>query len=221
MARAISAELAPKLPMGGQEEVKTVLRYGVLAALDASFGAYSDTARASISHVLSDSGIAGLRAYIDGPMAGQLRAELGHIPPQMTFVFGHTHKPFIDTLVPAKGPVVQLCNTGGWYLDSPRLNWREGVSLVLVDDALNTVSVRCFATPQNGVTAATEVRLASHHTPDGDTFAAEVAAFVAADAPVWDALAGVAAAEYDLRQSLLLARLSQSDHAALGAGGVI
>lgn len=221
IAWAISTEFADKLPMGGREDVKSALRYGVLAAMDASFGAYSDTARASISQVLSESGVAGLRNYFDGPVSAQLRDELGHIPPQVTFVFGHTHKPFVDMLVPSKGPVVQLCNTGGWYLDSPRLNGREGVSLVLVDDALNTVSVHCFATPQNGNRAAAQVTLASHHTADGDAFAAQVAAFVAADPPVWDALAQIAATEYDLRQGMLLSRLSQSDHAALDAGGMI
>lgn len=221
IARAISAELGPKLPMGGQQGVKAALRRGVLAALDASFGAYTDTARASISEVLSDSGIKGLRAYIDGPLSGQLRDELGHIPPQLSFVFGHTHKPFIDTLVPAKGPVVQICNTGGWFLDSPRLNGREGVSLVLVDDALNVVSVRCFATPQNGAAAPTEVRLASHPTADGEAFAAEIEGYVAAERPVWAHLAQVAASEYALRQEVLLARLNQSDHAAISAGGML
>ncbi|WP_050525191.1 GMC oxidoreductase [Pseudorhodobacter ferrugineus] len=220
IARAISAELGPKLPMGGQEGVKAALRYTVLAALDASFGAYTDTARASISDALSDSGVDGVQAYIDGPLAGQLRDELGHIPPQLSFVFGHTHKPFIDTLVPAKGPVVQLCNTGGWYLDSPRLNGREGVALVLVDDMLNVVSVRCFATPQNGAVAPTEVRLASHPTPDGEAFAAEVAGYVAAAGPVWAHLAQVAATEYALRQEMLLARLNRSDHEAIIAGGM-
>jgi hypothetical protein len=221
MARAISNHLGPKLPMGGQNRMKTTLRYGILAALDASFGALSDEERASIEVVMSDSGIAGLRAYIDGPVAGQLRAELGHIPPEVTFVFGHTHKPFIDTVVPAKGPVVQVCNTGGWYLDSPRLNGREGVSLVLVDDALNVVSIRCFATPTNGACCPVEVRLASHHSPDGDAFADEIAAYVAADQSIWAELSAIAAQEYILRQNLLLSMLTQSDHAAHDTRGTL
>jgi hypothetical protein len=221
MARAIANHLGPKLPMGGQNRMKTTLRYGILAALDASLGAYADEERASISHALSDSGAAGLRAYLDGPLAGQLRNELGHIPPELTFVFGHTHKPFVDTVVPAKGPVVQVCNTGGWYLDSPRLNGREGVSLVLVDDALNVVSVRCFATPTNGQCCPVEVRLASHHAPDGEAFAANIAACVAADQPVWAALSQVAAAEYLVRQNLLLSLLRQSDQNAHETKGVL
>lgn len=221
MARAIAKNIAPKLPMGGKDRMRTALRYGILAALDASFGAFSDEERASISHVMSESGIAGLRAYIDGPLVGQLREELGHIPPELTFVFGHTHKPFADALVPGKGPVVQLCNTGGWYLDSPRLNGREGVSLVLVDDALNVVSVHCFATPVNGACGKVEVRLVSHHTPDGVAFAAEIEGLVTADAAIWSELSEVAAREYNLRQNLLLAILSRSDHAAHETGGVL
>lgn len=221
MARAIAKNLSTKLPMGGQDRMKTALRYGVLAALDASFGAFSDEERASIADVMSDSTIAGLRAYIDGPLAAQLQDELGYIPPEVTFVFGHTHKPFIDTVVPAKGPVWQVCNTGGWYLDNPRLNGREGVSLVLVDDALTVVSVRCFVTPPNGVYSPVEVRLASHHSPQAQAFADTVTGFVAADAPLWAALADIAAQEYVVRQNLLLSILSQSDHAAHDTGGVL
>jgi hypothetical protein len=143
------------------------------------------------------------------------------MPPEVTFVFGHTHKPFIDTLVPEKGPVLQVCNTGGWYLDSPRLNGREGVSLVLVDDALNVVSVHCFATPINGACCPVEVRLASHHTPDAEAFAAEVESFVQADHAVWANLAKVAAQEYQARRNLMLTMLNQSDHAAHENGGML
>jgi hypothetical protein len=207
--------------MAGQSNLKSVLRHGVLAALDVSFGKFSDEERASISTVMSDSGIAGLHAYLDGPIYGQLRAELGHIPPEVTFVFGHTHKPFIDTVVPATGPVVQVCNTGGWYLDSPRLNGREGVSLVLVDDALNVVAVQCFATPVNGAPCPVTVRLASHHSADGAAFADQIAAHVAADVAVWDNLAQVAAQEYGLRRNLILSLLARSDHAAHDHKGVI
>lgn len=221
MARSLSAALAPKLPIGGHDRMKALLRQAILAALDASFGAFSDEERASIAKVLSESGVAGLRAYVDGPLAQQLRAELGHIPPNLTFIFGHTHKPFVDTLVPERGPVIQLCNTGGWYLDSPRLNGREGVSLVVMDDALNVVSLRCFATPINGMAAGMEVRLVSAPSPDGQIFAAKLEADVAADAALWADLSQVAAREYHKRQNLLLAMLSKADHAAHVAGGVI
>lgn len=221
MARGIAKSLGPKLPMAGQSNMKSALRHGVLAALDVSFGRFSDEERASISQVMSASGIAGLRAYIDGPVADQLQTELGHIPPEITFVFGHTHKPFIDTVVPATGPVLQVCNTGGWYLDSPRLNGREGVSLVLVDDALNVVSVQCFATPINGAACPVEVRLASHHSADGVAFAAGVEANVAADAAIWADLAQVAAREYEVRRNLILSLLARSDHAAHEHGGVL
>jgi hypothetical protein len=221
LARGIAKTLGPKLPMAGQSDMKSALRHGILAALDVSFGMFSDEERASIARVMSDGGIAGLHAYIDGPVAGQLQAELGHIPPEVTFVFGHTHKPFIDTVVPATGPVLQVCNTGGWYLDSPRLNGREGVSLVLVDDALNVVSVRCFATPINGAPCAVEVRLASHHSADGAAFAAEIEANVAADAAIWADLAQVAAQEYEVRRNLILSLLGHSDHTAHEHGGVL
>jgi hypothetical protein len=119
------------------------------------------------------------------------------------------------------GPVVQVCNTGGWYLDSPRLNGREGVSLILIDEALNVVSVHCFATPENGKATSVSVRLVSHHSADGAAFAAEVERYVAADQPIWDALSATAAAEYERRQNVILDMLNASDHRAHESGGVL
>jgi hypothetical protein len=93
--------------------------------------------------------------------------------------------------------------------------------LVLVDEALNVVSVHCFATPTNGACCPIEVRLASHHTPEAEAFAAQVQAYVAADAAIWKNLSEVAAAEYAHRRDLMLLMLGRSDHAALEAGGVL
>lgn len=222
MARGIAGKLAPHLPMGGQDRMKTVLRYAVMGALDATLGAYADEDRIGVNSALSPAGIAGLRAYIDGPATGQLTQELGKLPQDLTFVFGHTHKPFTDTLIPGtSGPVVHVGNTGGWYLDSPRLNGREGVALLLIDDDLNVVLLHCFATPVNGVPLKPEVRLVSRHNQGGEAFAAEIAGFMAADPDLWNGLSATAAREYEIRQNVILDMLNASDHRAHENKGVL
>ena len=45
---------------------------------------------------LTAAGQTGLRDYLEGPVRGQLRQQLGQVPEEVTFVYGHTHKPFVD-----------------------------------------------------------------------------------------------------------------------------
>ena len=79
-----------------------------------------------------------------GPVATQATAEIGN-PGEVTFVFGHTHKPFVEerTMATFSSPVA-VVNTGGWVVDAPQLSPLKGASLVLIDDQLNVASVRCY-----------------------------------------------------------------------------
>ena len=45
--------------------------------------------------ILSPHAETGLASYLDGPVVTQMTAEIG-APGDVTFVFGHTHKPFVD-----------------------------------------------------------------------------------------------------------------------------
>lgn len=89
----------------------------------------------------------GLHTYLQGPVLNQLHAEYDgrELPEQLTFVFGHTHKPFEQTLKPAgfRRPV-SIHNTGGWVVDSPRTTPLQGGAAVLVDEDLNAVSLRVY-----------------------------------------------------------------------------
>ena len=86
----------------------------------------------------------GLLTYLGGAVATQSAAEIGH-PDDVTFVFGHTHKPFIESrTTPAFAAPVEVVNTGGWVVDTPQLNPLKGASLILIDDQLNVASIRCY-----------------------------------------------------------------------------
>ena len=86
----------------------------------------------------------GLLTYLSGAVATQSAAEIGH-PEEVTFVFGHTHKPFIETRATTAFPTpVHVVNTGGWVVDTPQRNPHKGASLILIDDALNVASLRCY-----------------------------------------------------------------------------
>jgi UDP-2,3-diacylglucosamine pyrophosphatase LpxH len=86
----------------------------------------------------------GLLTYLNGAVATQTAAEIGH-PDDVTFIFGHTHKPFIETRVAAAfASPVKVLNTGGWVVDTPQLNPFKGASLILIDEELNVAALRCY-----------------------------------------------------------------------------
>ena len=73
-----------------------------------------------------------------------MTAEIG-APGDVTFVFGHTHKPFVDMRTTRAFPSpVSVVNTGGWVVDTPQLNPLKGASLILIDEELNVACVRCY-----------------------------------------------------------------------------
>jgi UDP-2,3-diacylglucosamine pyrophosphatase LpxH len=94
--------------------------------------------------VLSPHAEQGLTDYLSGPVGGQVTAEIGS-PGETTFVFGHTHKPFVEprTVSPFPAPI-DVVNTGGWVVDTPEPNPLKGASLILIDEDLNVASVRCY-----------------------------------------------------------------------------
>ncbi len=94
--------------------------------------------------ILSPHADQGLTTYLDGPVATQMAAEIG-AQRDVTFVFGHTHKPFVDVRTTKLFPSpVSVVNTGGWVVDTPELNPLKGASLILIDDELNVACIRCY-----------------------------------------------------------------------------
>jgi UDP-2,3-diacylglucosamine pyrophosphatase LpxH len=95
--------------------------------------------------ILSPNAEEGLISYLNGPVVTQATAEIGS-PRDVTFIFGHTHKPFVEhRTTDAFSAPVAVVNTGGWVVDTPELNPIKGASIILIDEKLNVASVRCYA----------------------------------------------------------------------------
>jgi Calcineurin-like phosphoesterase len=95
---------------------------------------------------LSPAGLAGLQTYIEGPLALQLRRENpDEQPDQVSFVFGHTHKPFEDrTAYRGYRRPVEVYNTGGWVVDSVQPDRRQGAAAVVIDEDLNVAALHLY-----------------------------------------------------------------------------
>lgn len=96
---------------------------------------------------LSPSSFAGLLRYLNIYVRRQFRDEWDdRVPDRLSFVFGHTHKPF-SRLVRASAVFrgrVAVYNTGGWVVDRVAPDSAYGCGLVLVDDNLNIVHLRMY-----------------------------------------------------------------------------
>lgn len=96
--------------------------------------------------VLSPSGELGLDGYLSLPLRTQALRECPDLRDrEVSFVFGHTHKPFEQRrTVPSYEHPVDVYNTGGWVVDTITPAPLQGAALVLIDDQCNTASIRLY-----------------------------------------------------------------------------
>lgn len=93
----------------------------------------------------------GLREYVEEPLHRQFADEYKRVhnakpPRDLTFVFGHTHKPF-ERRIKFKNygnTPVGVYNTGGWVVDSEQTEEVHGGAILLFDEDLNAASLRMY-----------------------------------------------------------------------------
>ena len=169
------------------------LKYGVKldqviqAAVDFTASRGAEQQRDSYAKVMMGSEITDLRWYVGGPVRHQFAERPGtKLPEDLTFIFGHTHKPFQDQIVihPFKRPV-SIFNTGGWVLDEPQLRPAQGASAILIDDTLDVVALRLFNNPVNGKMNPVHVADAGKRGSQTGDLLARVQKAVEATQPDW------------------------------------
>ena len=165
--------------------------------------------------VLSDDARAGVRDYVGGAVLDQLRragwddglTQPGADAGRLSFVFGHTHKPFqAEMIVPGITRPVQLWNTGGWVVDHPGSSPAQGASAVFVDSDANVASLRLFNDPMNG--EMNPVRAEGSHGPDDrdNPLLASLTDAVDRTADVWAEFSARCRVAIDNRARVLRAR---------------
>jgi hypothetical protein len=95
----------------------------------------------------------GVSAYLEGPLLQQIVADLGSVPRDLGFIFGHTHKPFVETWSVTGYPApVEIHNTGGWVVDTAEPAVSQGGVAVLLDEDLNVASLQFYRQNADGGT---------------------------------------------------------------------
>jgi len=87
-----------------------------------------------------------LDQYIGRYVLSQLKRECRRgLPDHLTFVFGHTHKPFEEVMhVPAIEAPVHVYNMGGWVVDTIHTAPHQGGSIVVIDEDGYAASIRMY-----------------------------------------------------------------------------
>lgn len=188
------------------------LREWVLkAALHKAAGSLSmglERRQAAADTLLSKDAAEGLSWYIGELLTRQFRQETGSVPESLAFVFGHSHKPFVDC---RKG--VRVLNTGGWTIDAPEAQPLHGAAAVLIGDDLTAVSLRCYNEGSYDMRVEEPVAAGAEHS----ALYRRVEGILGAQPEPWRSFGETARAEVERRLAAFGARLSVKAKAA-GAG---
>ncbi len=108
---------------------------------------------------LSPAAQQGLKDYLEVYLKRELENSLGGtIPPEVTFVFGHTHKPFEMTQrYEGFTDELKVYNSGGWVVDTLDADPLHGSAMIVADEALNVASIRMYNEGNSEVLGAVHV----------------------------------------------------------------
>ncbi|MGH8306817.1 MAG: metallophosphoesterase [Gammaproteobacteria bacterium] len=115
-------------------------------ALKATLGKLAEREVKDTGQPLSQEAEAGLKVYLETLLRAQIADENGSpVPRDLTFIFGHTHKPFERSRdYQGYAGAVQLFNSGGWVVDSQSPTPIHGGAVIVVDEELNSASIRMY-----------------------------------------------------------------------------
>jgi hypothetical protein len=114
--------------------------------LKVSIGRMAASERDQPDVELSPDALQGLKDLMENEIYNQLCTELGNtIPDDITFIFGHTHKPFERKMqFDHYTNEVKVYNSGGWVVDTMNQQSLIGGSVILADDNFDVVALHMY-----------------------------------------------------------------------------
>lgn len=153
--------------------------------------------------VLTPDATAGLKIYLERYLLSQIRQELkGMMPEELSFVFGHTHKPFqMEQHYEGYPHAVKIFNGGGWVVDTMTQQPLHGGSVILIDEHLDVISLQMYREGKKAVTVE-DVTDDENKTCD---FHRRISQAIRLDLDPWKSFAQLAEEEVRIRYSNLAA----------------
>jgi hypothetical protein len=153
---------------------------------------------------LSAGAIEGLRQYLEVMLRRQVEVEHGPMPERVTYVFGHTHKPFQQAMeFEGYSEGVRVLNTGGWVVDTVERDPLHGGAVVVIDEDLNAVNLRIFNEGRYRARVEEPLRPGEAHS----ALYLEVSQIVNPDREPWQSLGETIDREIEMRAELLKSRI--------------
>lgn len=163
--------------------------------------------------VLRENTERGLAEYVEGPLHWQLaKACNDDVPEHVTFLFGHTHKPFVGRRAYAGyHHDVAIANTGGWVVDTVDPKPLHGAAVILLDENLNGVSLKMYSQEETSDRYDVVVKPIPSTGGSAVEFARRIQGIVDANRDPWNALSTTAARVVRSRGDDLQRIIARSD----------
>lgn len=176
--------------------------------LNLTVGRMASNERNEPEVVLTPDATDGLKHLMEHYILNHLREELGKVPADMAFVFGHTHKPF-QQLINYAGysAPVKVYNGGGWVVDTLEQQPLHGGSVVLIDENLDIATLQMY---KEGKSAVTVESLPDHNGGISD-FHRQIEVMVNMQAEPWAGFAATVGSEVKLRHEDLKIIINSED----------
>lgn len=165
---------------------------------------------------LSDESQKGLWRYLEGPLKRQILGELGieEISRDVSFVFGHTHKPFEQDMNFEGYPGwVHVYNSGGWVVDTVDRQYQHGGAVILIDENLNAAALRMYNERDKLEEYQVQVCEANHPGDEPGQFFSEIDRRVAQNSELWQDFSKTVARAVSVRAEDLRARINNPGYA--------
>ena len=209
MLHGIVDRLAEKYDLPGWDVATAKI---IKLTVDAAVDKIMDTERKHTARPLSEEAEEGLWAYMNGPLMDQILIERQHMPGDVTFVFGHTHKPFQEDMNFRGYPEwVNVYNTGGWIVESIDPEPLHGGAVVLVDEDLNTVSLRMYNEAEDRTGYEVVLKQAVHEGENINPFFHRLNGLVKPVKDPWKSFSDIAYRTVRKRAQNLRARIREKD----------
>ncbi len=178
--------------------------------LEVTLGRIAALERNQPAQLLSPDAQQGLQWYMEGPLLEQLRIEnQQNIPAQITLLFGHTHKPFEEEMRFAGYPApISVYNSGGWVVDQLQPTPIFGAAAILIDEQLQTASLRLYNQAETPEDYLVRVEEASSKLGSTNTLLQHVKALVDPTSDPWKAFSAAVAKEVRLHAQVLQTKIN-------------
>jgi hypothetical protein len=154
--------------------------------------------RGDTSHPLSAACFNGLVDYVDTFVTRQMNSE-SVLPEELTFIFGHTHKPDVRVVPMPGAGEVHCYNTGGFVVEQEAPSPVYGACAVLLDKGLHAVSLQLYRE------TAAEVTVFSPLEEGAGPLYDRIGGLIATDA--WKRWRDIVPVEAEHRRRLLAGRI--------------